>query len=120
MKMLKFNEMAKSQVARKIAHIKDVFVELEDEGYGVKIVNGYSHQNRVGKYIFDTPGMSKPNSVFHSSKLIYVYITPTHTGDFTDEEYDEIIKYEKYAKDMITKWRGASGGYQYYLMYFNK
>ena len=119
MKVLKFNEMTRTLVNRKIELIRDVFVELEDDGFNVKIVNGYSHQLYVGEYIFGY-AMNKSSGVFSSNKLIYVYITPEHNENFTGEEYEKIQKYETYSKTMIPKWRGGVGGYRYYLMFFNK
>jgi len=101
MKVFKFNEMTHTLVDRKIELIRDVFVELEDDGFNVEIVNGHKKISQVGRWVVGIKEIpSSPN-------LIYVKIEPASGGRFTAEEQSSVFEFIESVKKVIPKYRGT-------------
>jgi len=111
--------MSKSLVDKKIELIKDVFQELEDEGYQVYVISGQKKFRCIYYHRITTSG--DKNSVLSPQNLIFVYIrNMDHNLNFTEFQQKQLSDFMKYSMSIIPKWRGSSSGSKYYCCYFNK
>ncbi len=91
MKVLKFNEMAKNSLEVKADFLRDVFQELSDEGFRVKVYdNGDNHFGNL----YNMYGPEK-DTVDPVTDLVVVSVHPGLSENFTDEEFGMIKEFNE-------------------------